>query len=65
VAREYDDYLYATQPAFGLFTLDAFYAVGPHVSEWNLSGWQRAGRPVLGAARIVMESRAGPQGIVG
>jgi peptide/nickel transport system substrate-binding protein len=36
VAREYDDYLYATQPAFGLFTLDAFYAIGPHVSEWNL-----------------------------
>jgi peptide/nickel transport system substrate-binding protein len=36
VAREYDDYLYATQPAYGLFTLDAFYAIGPHVAEWNL-----------------------------
>jgi peptide/nickel transport system substrate-binding protein len=36
LAKEYDDYLYATQPALGLFSLDTKFAIGPHVQQWTL-----------------------------
>lgn len=36
LAREYDNYLYATVPALGLFSINAQSAIGPHVKEWKL-----------------------------
>jgi ABC-type transport system substrate-binding protein len=36
IARDYDDYLYATQPAFDVMLIDSASAIGPHVAEWLL-----------------------------
>jgi peptide/nickel transport system substrate-binding protein len=36
VARDYNDYLYQTEPCFTLMLLNSFSAIGPHVSEWLL-----------------------------
>jgi peptide/nickel transport system substrate-binding protein len=36
LAKEYDDYLYATMPALGLFSMNTQYGIGSHVKDWQL-----------------------------
>jgi len=48
LAKEYDDYLYATQPAFGLFSLSTQFAIGPHVKSWTLQAGNGGAGPFWG-----------------
>jgi peptide/nickel transport system substrate-binding protein len=35
LAKEYNDYLYASQPLLGLFRAGSTLAIGPHVKQWT------------------------------
>jgi peptide/nickel transport system substrate-binding protein len=48
LAKEYDNYLYTTVPALGLFSVDAVYATGPHVKSWKLQDGNGATGPFWG-----------------
>lgn len=48
LAREYDDYLYATVPSLGLFGLDTKYAIGSHVKDWKLQDGNGGAGPFWG-----------------
>jgi len=48
IARQYDDYLYATQPGLGLFSRDTKFAIGPHVKSWTLQDGNGGAGPFWG-----------------
>jgi peptide/nickel transport system substrate-binding protein len=48
LAKEYDDYLYNTVPALGLFSLDTQYAIGSHVKDWKLQDGNGGAGPFWG-----------------